>query len=242
MQAQSPHSPRINMSRDVLLYGMSRSIPAAELLQWANSTPGLHEIPCPDFHRLQLEHWIWQNRQALGRDILDVGVYYPRRWLGDGYITVGEHEEDQKADLLALPFPEHAFDGVILTEVLEHCIHPQRAVDEVFRVLKPSGLLLVTSPFCWPTHGVEGQYKDYWRFAREGWELLLSAFQHVEITACALTPEGQAAYDILRRFEAMGFDNQTEITTGYLCRAIKPNPDQTTTTHGLPIGFREDVP
>lgn len=210
------------MSRDVLLYGLSQSIPAAQLLQWAQTTPGLHEIQAPDFHRLQLEHWVWSHRGDLGRDILDVGVYVPRRYLGDGYVTVGEHDEDINGDLLALPFPDGAFSGVVLTEVLEHCTDPPRAMREVFRVLRPGGLLLVTSPFCWPTHGVKGQYQDYWRFTRQGWELLLKAFACVSIVPCAFTDEGAAAYDFLRRFEAMGFNTQTEMTTGYLCSGRKP--------------------
>lgn len=233
------------MSRDVLLYGMSRSIPAAELMAWKEATSDLHDF-VPDFHRLQLEHWIWQHRTALGTQILDVGVYNPRRWLGDGYITLGESDtstkEDTKGDLLALPFPDGAFDGVIVTEVLEHCIDPRAAVAEVFRVLKPGGLFLVTSPFCWPTHGTP-DYKDYWRFAKDGWELLLQAFEQVEITPCALTTEGAAAYDILRRFEAMGFANQTEITTGYLCEARKPDPSvvRPPKGRGMPIGFEDDA-
>lgn len=211
------------MGRDVLLYGLSQSLPAAALLQWAQTTPGLHDFPAPDFHRLQLEHWVWSNREALGHAILDVGVYIPRRYLGDGYITFGENgAEDTQGDLLSLPFQDDAFDGVVLTEVLEHCIDPKAAMAEVFRVLKPGGLLLVTSPFCWPTHQVEGEYKDYWRFARQGWELLLQAFTDVQITACAFTTEGQAAYDIMRRFECLGFNNQTEMTTGYLCSGRKP--------------------
>lgn len=210
------------MSRDVLLYGLSQSIPAAQLLHWAQTTPGLHEFPAPDFHRLQLEHWVWSHRADLGRSILDVGVYTPRRYLGDGYVTVGEHDEDINGDLLNLPFPAGAFDGVVLTEVLEHCTDPPAALREVFRVLRPGGLLLVTSPFVWPEHGVDGQYRDYWRFTRHGWELLLAAFTDVRITPCAWTDEGAAAYDFLRRFECMGFANQTQATTGYLCEGRKP--------------------
>jgi SAM-dependent methyltransferase len=209
------------MTRDILLYGLSQSIPCALLLQWYKDTPGLHEF-VPDFHRLQLEHWVWAHRADLGRDILDVGVYNRRSYLGDGYLTVGQNGEDVAGDLLALPFPDAVFDGVVLTEVLEHCTDPRTAMREVWRVLKPGALLLVTSPFLWPEHGIEGEYKDYWRFTRHGWELLLEAFVDREIMACALTDEGAAAYDFLRRFECFGFANQTQITTGYLCSARKP--------------------
>lgn len=208
------------MPRDVLLYGLSSSLSAAHLLRWAQTTPGLHEF-VPDFHRLQLEHWIWSNRDALGRAILDVGVYNPRRWLGDGYITFGEHGEDTQGDLLALPFAANSFDGVVLTEVLEHCMDPVGAVAEVRRVLKPGGLLLVTSPYMWAEHGIEGEYRDYWRFTRHGWECLLDRFLDVTITPCAWTDEGAAAYDVMRRFECFGFASQTQATTGYLCTARK---------------------
>lgn len=209
------------MTRDVLLYGLSQSVDFAALLQWAQTTPGLHQFPAPDPHRLQLEHWIWSNREALGRHILDVGVYIPRRYLGDGYVTFGEHDEDAKGDLLALPFPDGVFDGVVLTEVLEHCVDPKAAMAEVFRVLRPGGLLLVTSPYFWPEHGIEGEYRDYWRFTRHGWELLLQAFCNVQIIPCEWTPEAKGAYDIMRRFECMGFASQTQATTGYLCSARK---------------------
>jgi SAM-dependent methyltransferase len=208
------------MSRDVLLYGLSQSEEQAYLLQWAQTTPGLHEF-VPDYHRLQLEHWIWTHRAELGRDILDVGVYNRRSWLGPGYLTFGENGEDVKGDLLALPFPDASLDGVVLTEVLEHCTDPVGAVRQVRRVLKPGGLLLVTSPFLWPWHGT-ADYQDYWRFTDQGWALLLKDFVDVTITACAWTTEGAAAYDFLRRFECWGFTNQVKATTGYLCEARKP--------------------
>lgn len=208
------------MSRDVLLYGLSQSEDEAALMVWAQGTPGLHEF-VPDFHRLQLEHWIWSNRDGLGHDILDVGVYNRRDWLGSGYVTCGEHGEDVAGDLLKLPFSTASFDGIVLTEVLEHCTNPWAAIHEVFRVLRPGGLLLVTSPFLWPDHRTE-DYKDFWRFTEQGWELLLGGFDDVSIVACGMTPEAEMAYDFMRRFECLGFRSQTKTTTAYLCSARKP--------------------
>jgi len=138
--------------------------------------------------------------------------------------------------------PDASFDGVLLTEVLEHCTDPKTAVGEVWRVLRPGGLLLVTSPYLWPEHGVEGEYRDYWRFTRDGWELLLAAFTELSITPCAWTMEAAAAYDVMRRFECMGFDNQTHATTGYLCRARKPDPAAAVAGGGMPIAFDEALP
>lgn len=205
--------------RDVLLYGLSQSDDFAKLLEWSQHTDGV-SFPAPDPHRLQLEHWVWSNREALGRDVLDVGVVIRRAYFGTGYTTFGEYEEDVKGDLCALPFADGSFDGVVLTEVLEHCQDPMTAVKEVHRVLRPGGLALVTSPFFWSWHGTR-DYKDYWRFTHEGWELLLKDFADVSIVPCELTPEGRAAFDIVRRFECMGFKAHTCITTGYLCSARK---------------------
>jgi SAM-dependent methyltransferase len=207
------------MSRDVLLYGMSQSEEFEALMRWSQTTPGLHEF-VPDAHRLQLEHWIWTKRADLGAVILDVGVYNRRSWLGEGYVTFGEYEEDVKGSLLALPFPDHHFDGIVLTEVLEHCRDPFTAMREVFRVITPGGLLLVTSPFVWPWHGTS-DYQDYWRFTHQGWALLLEAFTDVSITPCAWTPEGAAGMEQARRFECWGFQNHVHAHTGYLCSARK---------------------
>ena len=43
----------------------------------------------------------------------------------------------------ALPFEDHAFDAVLLGEALHHFEDPERALDEVARVLRPGGRLWV---------------------------------------------------------------------------------------------------
>ena len=50
---------------------------------------------------------------------------------------------------MSLPFACETFDVVVLSEVIEHVGDPnkQLVVDEVHRVLKPSGLLIFTAPY-----------------------------------------------------------------------------------------------
>lgn len=211
---------------DILLLGGSSDPTSQALMRWRDATPYLHDF-VPDFHRLVLEHWIWEHREQLaGKSILDIGAQNPRRWLGDGYRTFGNTDDvkaDIRGDLLDLSYavsPPFEWGAIICTEVLEHCEDPFKAMREMHSALKPGGLLLVTSPFLWPWHGT-ADYSDYWRFTRQGWELLLRDFRDVEIKAVPWTAEGAALLDLVRRFEGWGFKHFIEGHTGYLCSATK---------------------
>jgi SAM-dependent methyltransferase len=70
------------------------------------------------------------------------------------------------------------FDFVVCTEVLEHTLNPFRAVEEMFRVLKPGGLLFLTVPFNFRIHG---PLPDCWRFTEHGLRSVLSSFCLVEL-------------------------------------------------------------
>ena len=77
-------------SRDILLFNQSNTDKASALMAWAQHTPGLHPILMPDYHRLQLERWVWEKRDALGHIKMDVGQSEtPRRWMGDGGLCGG---------------------------------------------------------------------------------------------------------------------------------------------------------
>lgn len=49
-------------------------------------------------------------------------------------------------DALAMPFADASFDCVVSFETIEHVTDPRRLVAEIRRVLKPSGLLVLSSP------------------------------------------------------------------------------------------------
>jgi SAM-dependent methyltransferase len=191
-------------------------------LTWRERHHELHDF-VPDYHRLQLEYWIHANRARLQGKVMDIGVQNPRRWLGNGYFTLGhtaDTHSDRIGDVTALPFEDEELDAIVCTEVLEHCADPFKGVDEMHRVLKTGGLLLVTSPFIWPWHGT-ANYPDYWRFTDQGWRHLLRAFSSVKVEPTQWTPEGEKLLDLVRRFEGWGFLSDVYCHTGYLCEAIK---------------------
>ncbi len=51
-----------------------------------------------------------------------------------------------RGNIYALPFPDNTFDGVILSEILEHVENDVAGLREVRRVLKPGGVCAITVP------------------------------------------------------------------------------------------------
>lgn len=55
------------------------------------------------------------------------------------------HVRVQHADVHALPFPAGSFDSILLFHTLTYAEHPQRALEECARVLRPGGRVVVLS-------------------------------------------------------------------------------------------------
>jgi SAM-dependent methyltransferase len=81
----------------------------------------------------------------------------------------GHNNTMKKADIyydgLNFPFDEKCFDSAICFEVLEHVFNPIQFINEIKRVLKDGGLLLITIPFVWDEH--EKPY-DFARYTSYG--------------------------------------------------------------------------
>lgn len=52
-----------------------------------------------------------------------------------------------------IPQPDNHYDAVILSQVLEHVPNPTKALEEIYRILKPNGVLLLSVPLNTPLHG-----------------------------------------------------------------------------------------
>ncbi|RLG83522.1 MAG: hypothetical protein DRO40_04325 [Thermoprotei archaeon] len=108
--------------------------------------------------------------------ILDVGCgkkpYY--KYFRSSYY-VGIDKYSQEADIIAvaekLPIRSSCFDIVLCTQVLEHVEQPIEALKEMERVLRDSGLLILS------THGFwieEHEPEDYWRWTFQGLTKILN--------------------------------------------------------------------
>lgn len=76
-----------------------------------------------------------------------------------------------------LPFGDGVFDGVWITAVLEHVIEPQVVVDEIWRVLKPAGLVYAETPFMQQVHE---RAWDFTRFTANGHRWLFRRFEQID--------------------------------------------------------------
>ena len=56
---------------------------------------------------------------------------------------------DTETTITHIPFPDDHFDFVFSTSVFEHVIEPERALHEIYRVLKPGGVSLHNFPSKW---------------------------------------------------------------------------------------------
>jgi ubiquinone/menaquinone biosynthesis C-methylase UbiE len=84
-------------------------------------------------------------RHVCGAEL--VGIDIQHSYLRVGWPILGKRRiELINASLHALPFPDDAFDKIILSEVLEHLPDDVAGLRQVTRVLRPGGLLTITVP------------------------------------------------------------------------------------------------
>jgi SAM-dependent methyltransferase len=103
----------------------------------------------------------WVEGQAIrvpaGSRVLDVGAgscsykpffkncdYVAQDFAQTPDMTYGEI--DVISDITSIPLKNESFDVVLCTEVFEHVSHPEKALQEITRLLKPGGKLIFSAP------------------------------------------------------------------------------------------------
>lgn len=61
-----------------------------------------------------------------------------------GFFAEGSALAFDTGDILALPYPDESFELVVVRELLQFLVEPQRATDELYRVCVPGGLACVS--------------------------------------------------------------------------------------------------
>lgn len=99
------------------------------------------------------DRWLEQN---LGPDCRYIALDYPE---------TGRYMYKARPDIFGdasqLPISDASVDVVTMLDVVEHLFCPQEAFEEVARVLKPGGVVLVSIPFLYPIHDAPHDFQRY---------------------------------------------------------------------------------
>ncbi len=69
--------------------------------------------------------------------------------------------------------PSESISTVIALDTLEHVEYPYKAMEEIHRILKPKGTVIISSVMNFPIHDYP---YDYWRFTPEAFRSILKPF------------------------------------------------------------------
>jgi SAM-dependent methyltransferase len=153
---------------------------------WHYSTWLIHHLTLKQFERI---FKMYVNKKGI---VFDVGCsikpytklieQYSTKYYGLEHISTQHYEH--KADILGTAYytglKDCSIDTVFTASVLEHLEEPTSALSEMHRILKPGGIVILSSPLFWHIHL---EPRDFYRYTQFGYDYLLkkSGFEVLEI-------------------------------------------------------------
>ncbi len=74
--------------------------------------------------------------------------------------------------------PSDSVGTVLILDTLEHVEFPRKAIENIHKILKPHGILIISSVMNYPIHD---HPHDYWRFTPEAFKSLMKSFAFVSV-------------------------------------------------------------
>ena len=146
---------------------------------------------CPNCQSLERHRLLWlylQNRTNLFSDRLKVLHVAPEYVLNLAlrarnnldYVTADLNSRlaQVKMDITNIPYEAKSFDVILCNHVLEHVVDDQKAMGELFRVLKPGGWAILQSPI---DTSLEKTFEDFCIVSPEEREKAFGQRDHVRI-------------------------------------------------------------
>jgi SAM-dependent methyltransferase len=135
----------------------------------------------PFSHTYIIRRELFKNIQHLSPQIrgrtLDIGCgskpyrdvfKHAAPYIGMDIQASGHSHTDSKVDVFYdgkhIPFPDNDFDSIVSFEVFEHIFNLPEVLQEINRVTRPGGHLLVSIPFAWAEHEAPFDFARYTSF------------------------------------------------------------------------------
>lgn len=119
---------------------------------------------------------VQEAKDQMTGDLLDFGcgskpykhLFPVKSYVGTDIEISGHDHSNENIDVFydgkTLPFANESFDSIFSSETFEHIFNLNEILDELSRVLKPGGKMLVTVPFVWDEHEIPYDFARYTSF------------------------------------------------------------------------------